>query len=275
MRFQAIERCRGSYPVRMMCRCLKVSPAGYYAWRKRPLSERERENQRLLKRIQTIYHQSDGVKGSPRVWEDLRSQGETCSQNRVAKLMKEKGLRGVPQRKKWRKRISGKRPEGIKNLLNRDFSAEGPNQKWATDITFVRTEENWLYLCVVLDLYSGIVIGWAMDGRQDHDLVLAAVRMADWQRRDDQEVILHSDRGTQYTCEAYQHFLETRKITCSMSAVGSCADNAAVEGFFGLLKRERIHRRKYRTKAEARSDIFDYIERFHNPRRRRRLMAVK
>ena len=146
-----------------------------------------------------------------------------------------------------------------------------PNTKWVTDITYIRTAEHWLYLCVVLDVYSGLVVGWSMRLRQDRQLVVQAVLMAVWQRPARTPVILHSDRGCQFTSEEYQRFLEAHQLTCSMSAVGSCADNAAAESFFGVLKRERVNRRQYRTRAEARADIFDYIERCHNPRQRRRL----
>jgi putative transposase len=146
-----------------------------------------------------------------------------------------------------------------------------PNTKWVTDITYIRTAEHWLYLCVVLDLYSGLVVGWSMSSQQDRQLVVQAVLMALWQRPAHTPVILHSDRGCQFTSEEYQRFLEVHHVTCSMSAVGSCADNAAAESFFGVLKRERVNRQHYRTRAEARADIFDYIERWHNPRQRRRL----
>lgn len=145
-----------------------------------------------------------------------------------------------------------------------------PNTKWVTDITYIRTAEHWLYLCVVFDLYSGLVVGWSMSPRQDRQLVVQAVLMAVWQRPDRTPVSLHSDRG-QFTSDEYQHFLAAHHITCSMRAVGSCADNAAAESFFGVLKRERVNRRPYRTRAEARADIFDDIERWHNPRQRRRL----
>jgi putative transposase len=155
--------------------------------------------------------------------------------------------------------------------LERDFTATVPNTKWVTDITYIRTAEHWLYLCIVLDLYSGLVVGWSMSPRQDRQLVVQAVLMAVWQRPGRTPVILHSDRGCQCTSEEYQQFLAVHHITCSMSAVGSCADNAAAESFFGVLKRERVNRRQYRTRAEARTDIFDYIERWHNPRQRRRL----
>jgi putative transposase len=266
-----IDRCRQSFPVRMMCRCLKVSSSGYYDWRSRRPSSRAQDNERLATRIRLLHQQSDGVLGSFRIWKDLRDAGETCSLNRVARLMRIHQLRGIPQKRRWRHKLSGNRPVGIGNMLERDFTAAAANTKWATDITYVDTAQGWFYLCVVLDLYSGVVVGWSMSPTQNRHLVLQAVLMALWQREDDQPVVLHSDRGCQFTSSEYQRFLKAHGLIGSMSAVGSYADNAAVEGFFGMLKRERVNRRNYRTRDEARSDIFDYIERFHNPRKRREL----
>lgn len=270
-----IERCRDAFPIRLMCRCLNVSPSGYYGSRDRPLSTRAQDNRRLLDRIQALHAESDGVLGSPRIRDELRYAGEACSLKRVARLMRAHGLRGIPQRRRWQKKTPGERPADVANHLARDFTAALPNTKWVTDITYIRTAEHWLYLCVVLDLHSGIVVGWSMSHRQERQLVLQAVLMALWQRADRRPVILHSDRGCQFTSEEYQRFLTGHNLICSMSGVGSCADNAAAEGFFGMLKRERVNRRRYQTRAEARADIFDYIERFHNPRRRRQLDDAK
>ena len=266
-----LERCREAFPVRMMCRCLQVSASGYYEWRSRPVSQRAREDQRLLQRIRYHHRASDGVKGSPRIWEALRYEGEGCGQNRVARLMRAAGLQGIPQRKRWRKKSTGQRPDHIVNHLQRDFRADTANTRWVTDITYIKTAEGWLYLCVVLDLYSKQVVGWSMSPRQDRQLVLQAVLMALWQRKHDRLVILHSDRGCQFTSEEYQQFLKDHGLLCSMSAVGSCADNAACEGFFGMLKRERVNRRRYLTRSEARSDVFNYIECFYNQEQRRKL----
>lgn len=271
MKYRMIERCRDAFPIRLMCRCLKVSPSGYYGWRDRPASARAQANERLLTRIRHHHGESDGVMGVPRVWEELCYEGETASLNRVARLMRDAGLRGIPQRTRWRKKQPGTRPADVHNHLARGFRAAEPNTKWATDITYIRTAEHYLYLCVVLDLHSGLVVGWSMSHVQDRHLVLQAVLVALWQREDRSPVILHSDRGCQFTSTEYQRFLEGHNLVCSMSGVGSCADNAAVEGFFGLLKRERVTRRQYQTRSEARADIFDYIERFHNRRRRRQL----
>ncbi|MBI3593695.1 MAG: IS3 family transposase [Nitrospirae bacterium] len=275
VRFRAIECCRDSYPIRLMCRCLNVSPSSYYGWRDRPLSKRAQENQRLLNRIKVLHAESDGVKGRGRIWEDLRYDGESCSKHRIARLMQRSGIQGILQRRRWKKKDSGRRPVGVENHLERDFKADEPNTKWVTDITYIRTAERWLYLCVVLDLHCGIVVGWSMSHQQEKQLVLQAVLMALWQRKDRQPVILHSDRGGQFISDEYQGFLSGHNLVCSMSTVGSCADNAAMEGFFGMLKRERVNRRQYRTRNEARADIFDYIECFHNPRRRRKLEEVK
>mgnify|MGYP001619938307 CR=1 FL=1 len=271
MKYRMIQRCREAFPIRLMCRCLRVSPSGYYGWVTRPPSGQAQENARLLTRICHLHAEADGVIGSLRVWEDLRYAGERCGRHRVARLMRRAGPQGVPQRRAWRKKPSGIRPNGTRNHLDRDFSATTPNTKWVTDITYIRTAEHWLYLCVVLDLYSGLVVGWSMSPQQDRQLVVQAVLMALWQRPARTPVILHSDRGCQFTSEEYQRFLEAHQVTGSMSAVGSCADNAAAESFFGVLTRERVNRQHYRTRAEARADIFDYIERCHNPRQRRRL----
>ena len=271
MKYHVVDRCRDAYPVRMMCRCLKISPSGYYGWRTRPLSPRAKDNQRLLARISALHAESDGALGSPRIWEDLRYEGERCSPNRVARLMRVNGIQGIPIKRRRRSKPSGRRPGDVQNHLQRDFGATEPNTKWVTDITYIRVVDSWLYLCIVVDLHSGVVVGWSMSRCQDRHLVLQAVLMALWQREDQSSVILHSDRGCQFTSGDYQRFLAGHNLTCSMSAAGSCADNAAAESFFGMLKRERVNRRQYRTRAEARADIFDYIERFHNPRRRRRL----
>jgi putative transposase len=258
-----------------MCRCLKVSTSGFYAWSRRAMSRREVDNQRLLMRIREHHEASDGVLGMPRMHEALSYEGETASPNRIARLMARNGLYGIPQRRRWRHKPSGVRPAYVRNHLERDFAALEPNTKWVTDITYIRTAEGWLYLCVVIDLFSGKVVGWSMSATQDRQLVLKAVLMAGWQRPDRQPVVLHSDRGTQFTSYEYQQFLKDHHITLSMSAVGHCGDNAPAEGFFGMLKRERVNRRRYLTRADARSDVFDYIERFHNPRIQRRIDSPK
>ena len=256
-----------------MCRCLKVSTSGFHAWCKRAVSSREADNQRLLVRIRHHHEASGGVMGMPRMHEELGYDGETASPNRVARLMAQHGLFGVPQRRPFRNKRTGVRPDHVRNHLVRDFVALEPNTKWVTDITCIHTGEGWLYLCTVLDLYSHAIVGWSMSGIQDRHMVIKAVLMACWQRHDREFLVLHSDRGTQFTCGDYQRFLADHHILSSMSAVGHCADNAAAEGFFGMIKRERIYRQRYLTLADARADVFDYIERFHNPRMQRRIDA--
>ena len=238
------------------------------------MSTRERDNRRLLRRIREHHTASDSVMGMPRMHEVLTHEGETASRNRIARLMARNGLYGIPQRRQWRRKRSGTRPAYVRNHLERDFTATEPNTKWVTDITYIHTAGGWLYLCVVVDLYRGKVVGWSMSTTQDRQLVLRAVLMACWQRPNRQPVILHSDRGTQFTSYEYQQFLKDHHITLSMSDVGHCGDNAPAEGFFGMLKRERVNRRRYLTVADARSDVFDYIERFHNPRIQRRLDSL-
>ena len=237
------------------------------------MSSREADNQRLLVRIREYHEASGDVMGMPRMHEELGYDGETASRNRVARLMARHGLFGVPRRRPFRSKRTGIRPDHVKNHLERDFVALEPNTKWVTDITYIHTGEGWLYLCTVLDLYSHKIVGWSMSGTQDRQMVIKAVMMACWQRPDREPLVLHSDRGTQFTSGDYQRLLTDHNILSSMSAVGHCADNAAAEGFFGMLKRERIHRKRYLTQAAARSDVFDYIERFHNPRMQRRIDA--
>lgn len=270
MKYQAIQRCRDEFPVRMMCQCLKVSPSGFYQWRLRQPSRRQRDNRRLLSRIREMHEDSQGTVGALRMHEDLTDAGETASKNRIARLMAADGLFGWPHKKRRGQRAQPSLPlPGIRNLLERDFTALEPETKWVTDITELKTSEGKLYLCVVLDLFSKLVVGWSMHHRQDRQMVLRAVEMAIWQRRGDWSVILHSDRGSQFRTGDYQRLLKRNTLLCAMSAVGHCGDNAACEGFFGILKRERTNRMRYPTLNVARADVFDYIERFHNPRMRR------
>lgn len=267
-----IERCRDEFPIRLMCRCLKVSASGYYDWSKRVPSARERDNQRLLGRIRELHEDSRGTLGAGRMQEDLAEAGEKASLNRVARLMAADSLQGCPRPNRRGQRAQpASTPPGVRNLLERDFIALEPESKWVTDITEIKTSQGKLYLCIVLDLFDQRVVGWSMHHRQDRQMVIRAVQMAVWQRQGDHEVILHSDRGSQFRSGDYQRYLAANRLVCSMSAVGHCGDNAACEGFFGLLKRERVYRSSYSTLEAARADVFEYIERRHNPRMRRRV----
>lgn len=266
-----IERCRDEFPVRLMCRCLRVSTSGYYDWSKRLPSARQQDNERLLGRIRALHEDSRGTLGAGRMQEDLVDEGEVVSLNRVARLMAADGLQGWPRKKRRGQRGQpGLAPPGVRNWLERDFTALEPETKWVTDITEIKTDEGKLYLCIVLDLFDHRVVGWSMHHRQDRQMVIRAAQMSVWQRQGTEPVILHSDRGSQFRSGDYQDYLAANALVCSMSAVGHCGDNAACEGFFGLLKRERIYRMRYPTLDAARADVFEYIERFHNPRMRRR-----
>ncbi|WP_401730452.1 IS3 family transposase [Stenotrophomonas muris] len=271
LRYQVIERCRDEFPIRLMCRCLRVSTSGYYDWSKRLPSARQRDNERLLGRIHALHQDSRGTLGAGRMQEDLVEEGLMASRNRVARLMAVAGLQGWPRPKRRGQRAQpALTPPGVRNLLERDFSALEPETKWVTDITEIKTQQAKLYLCVVLDLFDQRIVGWSMHHRQDRQMVIRAVQMAVWQRQEQHPLILHSDRGSQFRSGDYQDYLAANGLLCSMSAVGHCGDNAACEGFFGLLKRERIYRTTYPTLNAARSDVFEYIERRHDPRMRRR-----
>ena len=266
MRYQAIDHHRGQYPVRWMCRWSAVSHSGYYAWLKHK-QRIARESAELLAQIKAIHADSRGVFGSPRVQQALALQGVQVSVYRVARLMRENQIAGIPKRK-WRAgRKRGQRPLDVRDHTQRDFTADAPNVKWVIDITEFKTAEGKLYLAALMELFSREIIGWSMQAHMAASLAIAAVQMALMQRDRSQPVILHSDRGTQFTSKAYQAFLKANKVICSMGAVGSCYDNAAMESFFSLLKRECTSRKKYATRAELRADVFDYIERFYNRQR--------
>ncbi|HHA2506308.1 TPA: IS3 family transposase [Stenotrophomonas maltophilia] len=271
LRYQVIERCRDEFPIRLMCRCLRVSTSGYYDWSKRLPSPRQCDNERLLGRIHALHQDSRGTLGAGRMQEDLVEEWLTASRNRVARLMALAGLQGWPRPKRRGQCAQpALTPPCVRNLLERDFSALEPETKWVTDITEIKTQQAKLYLCVVLDLFDQRIVGWSMHHRQDRQMVIRAVQMTVWQRQERHPLILHSDRGSQFRSGDYQDYLAANGLLCSMSAVGHCGDNAACEGFFGLLKRERIYRTTYPTLDAARSDVFEYIERRHNPRMRRR-----
>ena len=256
------------FRVSSMCRVLGVHRSGFYAWLQAPASARAKDDARLLGLIKQSWLESGTVYGYRKVCLDLRDWGEHCSRHRVARLMHAEGLkaqRGYGRRPGHR----GGRPATIApNRLDRRFDVAQPDRHWVTDITYLRTHEGWLYLAVVIDLFSRQVVGWAMQGQMHTDLVLQALTMAVWRRRPLPGLLLHSDQGTQFTSGDWQAFLVEHGIECSMSRRGNCHDNAVAESFFQLLKRERVRRRIYMTREEARADVFDYIEMFFNPKRR-------
>jgi len=268
VRYACIDRRRKQYPVRMMCRLLEVSRSGYYAWRVRPESQRVKTDRELLKRIRQIHADSDGVYGAVKIAAELNEQGCPCGRHKVARLMRRAGLKGCP--KTTFKVTTQRDPKHAvaDNLLQQNFAAENPNERWASDITYIKTRQGWLYLAVVLDLYSRRIVGWSMSRWITRHLVISALNMAVDQRLPGEELIHHSDRGSQYTSDDFRDELEKHNIECSMSGTGNCYDNAVVESFFGLLKRERVNRKYYSTRDDAKQDIFDYIECFYNRKRR-------
>jgi putative transposase len=251
-----------------MCELLEVSRSGYHAWRGRGPSPRERENARLVGEIRAIHSASDGNYGSPRVHEELREQGNVVSLNRVRRLMKKHGIAARHKRKFRATTDSRHKLPVAPNRLEQNFVAERPDQVWLTDVTYLWTDEGWLYLACVLDLYSRLVVGWAMSERNDRHLAIAALGMAYFQRRPARGLLHHSDRGSVYCSHDYQKLLKQYGMECSMSRKGDCYDNAPMESWFKTLKVERVNGRRYATRAQARSEVFSYVETFYNPRRR-------
>jgi putative transposase len=250
-----------------MCRLLGVSSSGYYAWRNRPLSKRAREDAALTQRIREIHQLSDGTYGAPRIHAELTEEGTRVGRKRVARLMREAGLEGVSRRKRPPRPKGEKETRPAPDLVDRDFSAEGPDQLWIADITYVPTNQGFLYLAVVLDAWSRRVVGWSMATHLRTELVLEALNMALWQRRP-QNVIHHSDQGVQYTSIAFGKRCKEAGVRPSMGSVGDCFDNAMCESFFATLECELIERRYLHTPAEAERAVFQYIEGWYNPRRR-------
>jgi len=251
-----------------MCRVLQVSRSGYYAWRGRPESERAQEEGKLLQEIKAIHAESRERYGSPRLYREMRSRNVRCSENRVARLMRQEGIR-ARQARHYKATTDSKHSLPVApNRLDRQFEAHEANTRWSGDITYIWTRQGWLYLAVVLDLYSRRVVGWSMQPHMESTLVVEALNMALAGRRPGGPLLCHSDRGSQYASHAYQEVLSSEGITCSMSRKGNCWDNAVVESFFSTLKRELVHGRDYATREEARRELFEYIEVFYNRKRR-------
>jgi len=264
--YAVIKAQRASFPVQVMCRVLEVAPSGYYAWLKQPLSNRAQEDARLLRLIRASFVESHGIYGAPRVFLDLREAGETCSKHRVARLMRENGLRAVHgyRTRRW---AVGKPAVLIPNLLQRRFTVSRPNRVWVTDITYVRTWQGWLYLAVIMDLFSRKIVGWAARPTIHRELVLDAVLMAVRARRP-RGTLIHSDQGTQFGSDAWRRFCRSHRLEPSMSRKGNCWDNAVAEAFFGSLKKELIKKQIYKSRDLATAAIADYIETFYNRSRR-------
>lgn len=268
MKYAFVRENKQQYSVTQLCHVLSVSTSGYYAWLKRPQSERTQSNQRLDEKIKTTWESHSKRYGSPRITQELKSQGEVCSENRVAKRMKSLGIKAVAAKKFKVTTDSNHKLPVAENLLKQDFTASQPNQKWVADITYVWTRTGWLYLAVVMDLYSRVIVGWSMQTRINKQLVCSALLMAMKRRGYPKGTIVHSDKGSQYCSKRYQKLIKDNHLKCSMSGTGNCYDNAAMESFFHTLKVELVHRQDYVTQDDARREIFNYIEAYYNTVRR-------
>ena len=267
MRFDFVAKHRVVWPVGLICEALGVSRSGFYAWLSRPRSQRRQTDEVLGTLVRQSFIGSDRTYGARRVWHDVLALGNPCGLHRVERLMRLQALRARPRRRGLSK-DGGERSAIASNVLDRQFQADGPNQKWVADFTYIWTAEGWLYAAAVLDLYSRRIVGWSMQEGMTSQLVADALMMAVWRRGKPVALLHHSDQGSQYTSEHFQELLKEQGITCSMSRAGEVWDNSAMESFFSSLKTERTAKKVYRSREQARADVFDYIERFYNPTRR-------
>lgn len=265
--FGFVAKHRGIWPVSWMCDALGVSRSGFHAWLTRPRSDRSVRDEELSAAIRASFLRSDRTYGTRRVWHDLLEEGYFCGLHCVERLMRQAAFRARPKRRQPPK-DQGMRSVIAANVLEREFEADGPNQKWVADFTYVWTAEGWLYVAAVIDLFSRRVVGWSMSEQMTSQMVTDALIMAIWRRGRPDQLLHHSDQGSQYTSEPFQRLMADHGIICSMSRSGNVWDNAAMESFFSSLKTERIKRKTYRTRQQARADVFDYIECFYNPKRR-------
>jgi len=266
MRYQFIDDHRTVWPIDVQCLVLHVSRSGYYAWRKRPPSGQAQRRGELTARIREIHERKyHDVYGAPRIHRELATQGQHCNRKTVAKCMKQAGIQARTVKKFRVKTTDSNHPHPIAgNVVNRDFSPSGKHQTWTADITYIPTDEGWLYLAAVEDLFTRKIVGWSMSARIDSRLVVNAFQMALQRERPSVGLVAHSDRGVQYASEHYQRLLTKHGITCSMSRKANCCDNAPMESFFATLKKELIHHQHYRTHHEARQSLFEYLEVFYN-----------
>jgi putative transposase len=267
MKFAFIAKHRGIWAVAWLCEGLGVSRSGFHAWLTRAPSRRAREDDEIGAKVRASHIGSYRTYGARRVWHDLLAEGVSCGLHRVERLMRAQGLRARPRRRGLPK-DHGDRSVIAGNVLDRQFTADRPNQKWVADFTYVWTAEGWLYVAAVIDLFSRRVVGWSMSSSMTAQLVTDALIMAIWRRGKPDALLHHSDQGSQYTSEQFQRLMADNGVTCSMSRSGNVWDNAAMESFFSSLKTEWVSRKVYRTRAQAKADVFDYIECFYNPNRR-------
>lgn len=268
MKYPIVEQLTRDFPVTVICETLDVSNSGYYAWKERPDCSRRREDLRIRAHIRAIFKKSKKTYGSPRIHRELREQdGIRCGRKRVLRLMRQDELK-PKQVKKFRATTDSKHKHPVApNLLDRQFEVETPNTVWLGDLTYIWTEEGWLYLAALMDLACRRIVGWSMGERITQELAQKALKAAFQNRRPKPGLLHHTDRGSQYAAKAYQERLESYGMTCSMSRRGNCWDNAPMESFFHSLKVERVNHRRYKTRAEAKADVFQYIEGFYNSRR--------
>ena len=264
MKYRFIEANRPLWRLCTMCRILRASKSGYFAWRDGRESPRRSADRALTTQIATIHREQRAVYGSPRIHRALRQQGTRVGRKRVERLMRSAGIRVTPRRRFAVTTDSNHDHPIAANLLAQDFTATAPNQKWVTDITYIPTGDGWLYLAAIIDLFSRRVVGWAMASTMETSLVRSALDMALGNRSPGKDLIHHSDRGSQYASESYRSALRQQGITASMSRRGNCYDNAVIESFWHSLKVELVHRRSFATRSEAEQDIFEYIEVFYN-----------
>ena len=268
MKFAFIEEHLTNFAVEVSCQVLEVSRSGYYDWLNRPQSERDKRREALAAKIRTAAVEGRGVYGSPRIFKTLVARGESVCENTVAKVMKAAGIRAKTKKKYVPTTTDSNHANPVAgNVLDRQFTAELPNQKWAVDITYIPTDQGWMYLAGVIDLCSRMIVGWSMADHMQTDLVSDAMQMAIGRRSPRKGLLHHSDRGVQYASDDYLHLLESHEIKPSMSGKGDCWDNAAMESFWSTLKTELVHHEKYATHDQARASIFEYIEVFYNRKR--------
>ena len=269
MKFGFIAKHRGIWPAGWLCGALGVSRGGFYAWLTRPPSARARSEEDLSAKVRASFLASDRTYGARRVWHDVLAEGLSCGLHRIERLMRMQALRARPRRRRLPADTGARSTNAVApNVLDRQFEAVAPNSKWVADFSYIWTAEGWLYVAAVLDLFSRRVVGWSMSAAMTAQMVTDALMMAIWRRGKPQTLLHHSDRGSQYTSEPFQRLLDEAGVTCSMSRSGNVWDNAVMESFFSSLKTERTARKTYRTRDQARADVFDYIERFYNARRR-------
>jgi putative transposase len=269
VRFAWIQRHAQEFAIKVLCEVLQVTKSGFYAWKKRPMSERQQRREQLVGRIRQTHEKSRRIYGSPRVTAQLNASGVIVCENTVARYMREEGVASKVKRRFRVKTTDSKHDHPVAmNVLNRSFQAEAPDRKWCVDITYVPTAQGWLYLAAVIDLCSRMIVGWAMADHLRAELCLDALSMAIQNRRPGPGLLHHSDRGVQYACQAYRSFVDRQQMQVSMSRTGNCYDNAVMESFFGTLKTELVYHENYPTRGEARLSIFEYIEVFYNRQRR-------